>query len=260
MQEIKGKALKKGIFLLPSVITLASLFSGIYAIIKAYAGNYEVAAIFGLLCVLLDGLDGNIARLTNTVSRFGAELDSLTDVVVFGCIPALVLYQWSLVHITGSDWLVSKIGWLLVFFYISATVLRLARFNAQQDTLKKYFRGMPCPAAATLIMSFIWVYEDIGYSGAEVIWISCVILVICGIAMVSNFSYFSVKQIGVGRVPLVGVLAAVSVLIIAALDIPKFILLMSVLYLCSGLFLWFAKLIKKRTSYKESPSSLRQHR
>ncbi|MBC6414175.1 MAG: phosphatidylcholine/phosphatidylserine synthase [Chromatiales bacterium] len=255
MQEFKGKASKKGIFLLPSVITLASLFSGVYAMTKAYAGNYEAAAIFGLLCVLLDGLDGNIARLTNTVSRFGAELDSLTDAIVFGCIPALIVYQWSFVHINESGWLLAKIGWLSVFFYISATVLRLARFNAQQDTLKKYFRGMPCPAAAALIMSFIWAYEDIGYSGAEAITMSCVILIVSGIAMVSNLSYFSLKQIEVGRVPLVGVLAAISVLIIAALDIPKFLLLISILYLCSGLFLWLTRLFKKRMSYKESPSS-----
>ena len=115
MQQVKGKALNKGIFLLPSLITLASLFSGVYALGKAYGGDYESAAIFALLCVLLDGLDGNIARLTHTVSRFGAELDSLTDVVVFGCIPALIIYQWSLIYIDESGWWLNKIGWLTAF-------------------------------------------------------------------------------------------------------------------------------------------------
>ena len=259
MQEIKGKALKKGIFLLPSLITLASLFSGVYALTKAYAGDYEIAAIFGLLCVLLDGLDGNIARLTHTVSRFGAELDSLTDVVVFGCIPALIIYQWSLIYIDENGWLLSKIGWLAIFFYIATTVLRLARFNSQQDTLKKYFRGMPCPAAATIIMSFIWVCEDVGYSGVEVVWISCSILILSGIAMVSNLSYSSIKQIEIGRVPLVGVLMAIGILIIASLDIPKFIFLMSLLYLGSGALLWFSRLIKKHLSHKTSLPSTSHH-
>ena len=257
MQEVKGKAPKKGIFLLPSFITLISLLSGIYAFTKAYAGDYEQAAIFGLLCVLLDGLDGNIARLTHTASRFGAELDSLTDAVVFGCIPALVVYQWSLIHINEPGWLLSKIAWLITFFYVAMTVLRLARFNSQQDTFKKYFRGMPCPAAAALIMSFMWVWDDLGYSGAEAIVLSCIVLVSTGIAMVSNFSYFSIKQIGVGKVPLVGVLIAISVLIIISLDIPKFILMISIIYLLSGPFLWFSKLFKKRLTHKKTATSIR---
>lgn len=260
MQKVKDRTLKKGIFLLPSLITLTSLFSGVYAVTKAYTGDYEHAAIFALLCVLLDGLDGNIARLTHTVSRFGAELDSLTDAVVFGCIPALIIYQWSLIHINEAGWFYSKIGWLSAFFYIATTVLRLARFNSGQDSLKKYFRGMPCPAAATLIMSFIWVWEDIGYSGAEAIGLSCLILGVSGIAMVGNLSYFSIKQIELGRVPLIGVLAVVSLLIIISLDIPKFILFMSLLYLCSGPFLWFSKLFKRYLPRKSTSPSVRQDR
>ena len=260
MQQVRGKTLKKGIFLLPSLITLSSLFSGVYAVTKAYAGDYEHAAIFALLCVLLDGLDGNIARLTHTVSRFGAELDSLTDAVVFGCIPALIIYQWSLIHINETGWFLNKIGWLTVFFYIATTTLRLARFNASQDTLKKYFRGMPCPAAAALIMSFIWVCEDIGYSGVEVIALSCGILVLSGVSMVSNLSYFSIKQIEIGRVSLIGILAAVSLLIIVSLDIPKFILFMSLVYLCSGPFLWFSRLFKRHLWYRRTSSSARHSR
>ena len=252
MQQVKGKALKKGIFLLPSLITIASLFSGIYAMIMAYAGDYERAAIFGLLCVLLDGVDGNVARLTHTVSRFGAELDSLTDVIVFGCIPALIIYQWSLIHISETGWFLSKIGWLMVFFYIAMTVLRLARFNSQQDTLKKYFRGMPCPAAATLLMSFMWVWEDMGYSGVEAISLSCVILFLGGIAMISNLSYYSIKQIEISRVSLTGILAAVSLLIVVSLDIPKFLLFISLLYLCSGPSLWLSRLFKRRIPYKRT--------
>ena len=260
MQEVRGKTLKKGIFLLPSLITLSSLFSGIYALTKAYSGDYEQAAIFGLLCVLLDGLDGNVARLTHTVSRFGAELDSLTDAIVFGCIPALIIYQWSLTYISETGWLLSKIGWLTIFFYITTTVLRLARFNSQQDTFKKYFRGMPCPAAAALIMSFIWVCEDIGYSGIEAISLSCIILVLSGIAMVSNLSYFSIKQIKMGRVSLISVLVAISLLIIVSIDIPKVILCMSVIYLCSGLLLWFSRLFRRRLLHQKEPSSIKQSR
>ena len=257
MQQVKGKALKKGIFLLPSLITIASLFSGVYAMIMAYAGDYEHATIFGLLCVLLDGIDGNVARLTHTVSRFGAELDSLTDVIVFGCIPALIIYQWSLIHISETGWLLGKIGWLMVFFYIAMTVIRLARFNSQQDTFKKYFRGMPCPAAATLIMSFIWVWEDLGYSGVDAISLSCVILLLSGIAMISNLSYYSIKQIEISRVSLTGILAAVSLLIIVSLDIPKFLLFLSLLYLCSGPSLWLSRLFKRRVSHKRTLPSAR---
>ena len=247
MHRANKKGIKKGIFLLPSLITLASLFSGVFAMIQAYAGDYERAAIFGLLCVLLDGLDGNIARWTHTVSRFGAELDSLTDVVVFGCIPALIIYQWSLIHITETGWFLSKVGGLAVFFYVATTVLRLARFNAQSDIVKRYFRGMPCPAAAALMMSFIWVWQDLGYSGANAIVLSCAILVVCGVAMVSNLSYFSLKQVELkSRVPLVAVLAAIGMFIIAALDIPKFLLIMALLYLFSGPFLWLSRSFKKR--------------
>ena len=259
MRRVKGRTIKKGIYLLPSFITISSLFSGVYAVSRAYTGYYEQAVIFGLLCILLDGLDGNIARLTHTESRFGAELDSLTDVVVFGCFPALIVYQWSLIHINESGWFLSKLGWLVAFFYIATTVLRLARFNSSQDTPKKYFRGMPCPAAAALILSFIWVWQDLGYSGAEAIWFSCALLFLTGGAMASNLSYFSPRQIEVGRVPLIGVLAAMILLIVVSLDIPKFILAMSFIYLCSGPFLWFTKLFKKRLSYSKEASSA-QHR
>lgn len=238
---------KKGIFLLPSIITLASLFSGIFAISKAYAGDYEIAAIAVLFCVLLDGLDGNIARLTNTVSRFGAELDSLTDVIVFGCVPAFIIYQWTLIGFVTYGWLLSKLGWLLVFLYIAATVLRLARFNAQQDSVKKYFfRGMPCPAAAALLMSFVWAWQTIGYSRDDAIWICCALAILASIAMVSNLSYFSLKQIDLkSRVPFITILILICILSVAALDVPKFLFVLSVLYFCSGPFLLLSKLFKK---------------
>ena len=238
---------RKGIFLLPSLITLTSLFIGVFAISKAYAGDYSIAAMAVLLCVLLDGLDGNIARATNTVSRFGAELDSLTDAIVFGCVPVFIIYQWSLTGFMEEEWLLSKLGWLSIFLYIAATVLRLARFNVQQDGMKKYFfRGMPCPAAATLLMSFVLVWQTMNYKHEDAMWISFALIVVSSIAMLSNLSYFSLKQIDFKRrVPFLTIVVIICVAFIVALDVPKFLFILSVFYLCSGPGLLLTRLFKK---------------
>lgn len=237
----------RGIYLLPNLITASSLLIGFFAAVRAFNGEFEVAAIALLVCVVLDSLDGNVARLTNTASRFGAEFDSLTDVVVFGCIPALIIYNWSLAAMAEFGWLWSKLGWLAAFFYTVATALRLARFNSQIGSSEKsFFRGLPCPAAATLMMSLVWLSQETGYSGADMAWWCFALMILAGAAMVSNFSYYSLKGVNLkSRVPFIALLAVVAGLILAAIDLPKFLFFIALLYLCSGPFLYLFRLARK---------------
>ena len=244
----------RGIYLLPNLITASSLLSGFFAAIKAFDGHFEVAAIALLVCVVLDSLDGNVARLTRTTSRFGAEFDSLTDVVVFGCIPALIIHQWSLATMADLGWLWAKLGWLAAFFYTVATALRLARFNARiTSSEKSFFRGLPCPAAATLVMSFVWLSQETGYSGSDVAWWSFALMVLAGAAMVSNFSYYSLQGINLkSRVPFIALLAVVAGLIVAAIDLPKFLFFLALLYIASGPLLYGLRLARKSLSRRRN--------
>ena len=237
---------RRGIYL-PNLITTLSLLCGFYAAISAFGVNFKTAAIAIVVCVVLDGLDGNIARWTNTASRFGSELDSLTDAVVFGCIPALIVYQWSL-HILvelGSVW--GKIGWLIAFAYVAATVLRLARFNSQaMSASKNFFRGLPCPVAAILMMSLIWACEDLGYAGEQLVWSVVMLMVLVSITMVSNFSYFSLKGIQwKGRISFVVLALLIGVLMLSTIDAPKFLFFLALLYLLSGPAIYLKRVFKR---------------
>jgi len=184
---------KRGIYLLPSIFTTFALFAGFYSIVASIKGDYTVAAISIMVAMLLDTLDGRIARLTNTQSTFGAEYDSLSDLVSFGVAPALLVYLWSL-----SD--LGRIGWLAAFFYLACAALRLARFNTQVGVSdKRYFQGLPSPASAGVIASMIWLkfwnfeYLDFGVVSLSY-YIGVSITILCGLLMVSNVRYFSFKE------------------------------------------------------------------
>ena len=188
---------RRGIYLLPNLFTTAALFCGFYAIVAAINARYELAAIAMFVAMVLDGMDGRIARMTNTQSDFGVQYDSLSDLVSFGLAPALVMYQWSLYGL-------GKPGWLAAFVYAAATALRLARFNTQAETEdKQFFQGLPSPAAAALIAGFIWLGDanDLN-DGTNLIWITFPLTVAAGLLMVSNIRYHSFKQFDLkGRVP-----------------------------------------------------------
>ncbi len=158
---------RKGIYVLPNAITLAALFGGFYAIVMAMNGRFEAAAI-GIFCAMvLDSLDGRVARMTQTQSAFGEQMDSLSDMVSFGAAPALIVYEWSLKGL-------GKIGWVAAFVYVAGAALRLARFNTNIGVVdKRFFQGLPSPAAAALVVGFIWLMDDAGYKGADGIpWLS----------------------------------------------------------------------------------------
>ena len=192
---------KRSVYLLPNLMTTAALFSGFYAIIMSYNGKYELAVIAIFAAMIFDGLDGRIARMTNTQSEFGIQYDSLSDLISFGVAPAILAYTWQL-----NQW--GNIGWAITFIYCACAAIRLARFNviASQDQDKQFFIGLPSPLAAALVTSFIWLGVD-SFSTLNVYLLQTVISVItlaAGLLMVSRFRYYSFKDVNIkGRVPFV---------------------------------------------------------
>ena len=214
-EETQVPPRRRGIYVLPNLFTTAALFAGFYAIVMGVGEHYETAAIAMFVAMVLDGADGRIARLTNTQSEFGAQYDSLSDVVSFGLAPALVVYLWILAPL-------GKLGWLAAFFYAAATALRLARFNTQLGVAdKRYFQGLPCPAAAAVVAGFLWLGVDYGLSGAAIAWTGLGIMIAMGALMVSNVRYNSFKEFDLkGRVPFVFALTIVLVFAAVSYDPP----------------------------------------
>ena len=224
----KPSARRRGVFLLPNIITTASLFAGFYATIAGMNGRFGTAVLAILASVMLDAADGRVARLTRTQSNFGAEYDSLSDMVAFGVAPALVVFSWGLSNL-------GQVGWVLTFLYIACTALRLARFNTQSDLTG--FTGLPSPAAAAVLACTIWVWTEQAGGAPSLLAASAVGLVttIIALLMVSNFPYYSPKRLGLkGRVPFVAlVLVALSFAVLLA-DPPLILLLLSAGYALSA--------------------------
>ncbi len=226
---------RRGIYLLPSLLTTAAMFAGFAAILFADEGRFPLAALAVFLGIALDALDGRVARLTRTASEFGLHYDSLSDLVTFGVAPALVLYQWSLQYVApfGGDW--ARLGWLAAFFYLAAVGLRLARFNAlaaAQD--RAFFRGLPSPAAAGLLMAGLWVAERNGYAGADLRFWALAAALAAAVLMVSRFSYYSFKDLGPRRLRLATWLGVLAGLLLLAWNPPLLLLLAFFLYALSG--------------------------
>ena len=227
---------RRGIYLLPNLFTTGALFAGFYAIIAAISGFYTDAVVSIFIASVLDGLDGRVARLTNTQSEFGVQYDSLSDMVSFGLAPALVLYVWSLSSLKeyGSAW--GKIGWSAAFIYAACAALRLARFNTQVGVAdKRYFQGLASPAAAGLCMSFVWTVEDVGLGGFDVQYVTPFIAVISGLLMVSRVRYFSFKAWPKSdRVPFIWMPAVVLIIVALAINPPRVLFGIAALYVISG--------------------------
>jgi CDP-diacylglycerol---serine O-phosphatidyltransferase len=196
----KNRIRRRGIYLLPNLFTTAALFAGFYAIVQAMNGRFDHAAIAIFVAMVLDGLDGRVARLTKTQSAFGAEYDSLSDMVSFGAAPALVVYEWALRSM-------GKLGWIAAFVYVAGAALRLARFNTMLEVAdKRFFQGLPSPSAAALVAGFVWVIEDYAIDPENVRWAAWFVTVFAGLTMVSNLKYYSFKTINLRRsVPFVAV-------------------------------------------------------
>jgi CDP-diacylglycerol--serine O-phosphatidyltransferase len=236
----------RGIYLLPNLFTTGGLFAGFFAIIAASQGRFEAACIAIFVAGVLDGVDGRVARLTNTQSEFGVQYDSLADLVSFGMAPALVMYHWSLMSMKLDGATMGKLGWLAAFLYAACAALRLARFNSQVGQVdKRWFIGLASPAAAGLMASFVWTMHDLGLQGPDLRHAALAVTVVAGLLMVSQLRYSSFKGSGSGpkadRVPFFALLIVVVVLIALAIDAPKTLLTASVLYALSGPLLWFRR-------------------
>jgi CDP-diacylglycerol---serine O-phosphatidyltransferase len=197
---------RRGIYVLPNAITLAALFGGFYAIVMAMNGRFEFAAIGVGCAMVLDSLDGRVARMTNTQSAFGEQMDSLSDMVSFGAAPALIVYEWALKGL-------GKLGWIAAFVYCASAALRLARFNTNIGVVdKRFFQGLPSPAAAALVAGFIWLMDDAGYKQVSQIewlaWVAFFVTIFAGLTMVTNVPFYSFKVVGIKRsVPFIVIVA-----------------------------------------------------
>lgn len=218
---------RRGIYVLPNLFTTAALFAGFYAIVQAMNLRFEVAAVAIFIAMVLDGLDGRVARLTRTQSAFGAEYDSLSDMVSFGAAPALVMYEWALKGM-------GKLGWIAAFIYCAGAALRLARFNTNLEVVdKRWFQGLPSPAAASLVAGMVWIMIDRGFTGQDVRWYAFVLTIFAGITMVSSVPYWSGKDINLRRsVPFFVVIGIMLGFVLVSVDPP---VVLFGLFLCYGL-------------------------
>lgn len=238
----------RGVYLLPSLFTTGALFAGFYAIIQALQDDFVAAAIAILIAMVLDGLDGRVARMTNTQSDFGAEYDSLSDMVSFGVAPALIVYEWSLWNAGefADQW--SKLGWLAAFIYAACAGLRLARFNTQIGTTdKRFFQGLASPAAAAVMVGMVWFSRDLGMTGRDLMVVAFAVTLATGLLMVTSIPYYSFKDFGSGRrVPFIATIALVMVFVFASIDPPKVIFGGFALYALSGPAWWLYRRVRRR--------------
>lgn len=247
---------ERSIYLLPNLFTTAALFAGFYAIVQAMNGNFEHSAVAIFIAMVLDGLDGRVARMTNTQSAFGAEYDSLSDMVSFGVAPALVMYVWALKPL-------GKLGWIAAFIYCAGAALRLARFNTKLDESdKRYFQGLPSPAAAALLAGLVWVSYENQVSGAEVFfdavkmqWVAWTVTLFAGLSMVSDLRYYSGKDINLRRsVPFVVILLIVLAFVLISYSPPEVLFAVFLLYGVSGYTIWLWSRFRAKKSANTSGS------
>ncbi|CAM2742146.1 CDP-diacylglycerol-serine O-phosphatidyltransferase (phosphatidylserine synthase) [Legionella steigerwaltii] len=230
-----------GIYLLPNLFTTASLFAAFYSLVASMKGQFEASIIAIFIGMIADGLDGRIARLTHTQTEFGAEYDSLSDMVTFGVAPSLLLYNLMLSQL-------GKVGWLVAFVYTAAVALRLARFNTQLETAdKRYFQGLPCPPSAAVIASFSWLCYQHDWENMFVTILAAILSLIASGLMVSNFRYYSFKEVDFkGKVPFLYVLVMI-ILFVAIAANPSLVLFVGfTIYALSGLFMTLLALQKMR--------------
>lgn len=239
---------RRGIYLLPNLLTLGALFAGFYAVIAGMEGNFNEAGWAILIAGVLDGLDGRIARLTNTQSSFGAEFDSLSDMVSFGVAPALIMFSWAFEPL-------GRVGWAASFIYMSCAALRLARFNVQLGTVdKRFFVGLASPLAAGLVTFVPWVSFKYGLEVTPMVsWLAVVLTVFAGLLMVSNYRYFSFKELHFkGTVPYMVFILAVVLLAVIAQNPHEVLLAMCLIYAASGPIGWVYRRHIKRPVANQS--------
>ncbi len=244
-EEAPVRPRRKGIYILPNLFTLAALFGGFYAIVMAMNGRFEQSAI-GIFCAMvLDSLDGRVARMTNTQSTFGEQMDSLSDMVSFGAAPALIIYEWALKGL-------GKLGWIAAFVYCSCAALRLARFNTNLAVVdKRFFQGLPSPAAAALVMGFIWLMDDSGFKvaneGEWLRWTAFAFAMYAGLTMVTNVPFYSFKDVSFKRtVPFIVIVAIALGIAVINIHAPSVLFGLFCIYGLSGYAVYVWKRLKGR--------------
>jgi CDP-diacylglycerol--serine O-phosphatidyltransferase len=239
---------RRGVYLLPNLFTTAVLFAGFYAIVAATDGNFDRAGIAIFIAMVCDGLDGRIARWTNTQSDFGKEYDSLSDMVAFGLAPATVAYQWGVARIAeyGDIWY--RLGWLATFFYAACAAFRLARFNARSATTdKRYFEGLPSPSGAALLAGFVWMLADLQREGLRALILAFAVALIAGALMVSRFSYVSGKDFNWRQpIPFAMLVLIPLGFIVVGSSPPEMLFGLFALYALSGPLLWSWRRLRRR--------------
>jgi len=244
---------RKGIYLLPNLLTTGGLFAGFYAIVASIDGNFSSAAAAIFVAMLLDGLDGRVARWTSTASEFGKEYDSLADMVSFGLAPAIVVYQWGVERLAeyGAIW--GRLGWLAAFLYVAAAAFRLARFNSNVAQDRRFFQGLASPAAAAGVASMIWLASTYnGLNGLAALVAGVTITAVAGLLMMSRFAYVSFKDVNPGkRVRFAHLLLIPLVIIFIALEPPVTVFALCVVYAASGPAAW---LWRRRAKRQDSAS------
>jgi CDP-diacylglycerol--serine O-phosphatidyltransferase len=225
----KNRVRRRGIYILPNLFTLAALFAGFYAIVQAMNLRFDQAAVAIFVAMVMDGLDGRVARLTRTQSAFGAEFDSLADMVSFGAAPALIVYEWALKGM-------GKLGWIAAFIYVAGAALRLARFNTMLEVAdKRWFTGMPSPAAAALVAGMVWIVDDYNIDPSGLKGWALALTVFAGLTMVSNVPYYSFKSINLRKsVPFLAILAFVLAIALLSYQPPLVLFAGFVAYAISG--------------------------
>ncbi len=242
----KARPRRKGIYILPNLFTLAALFGGFYAIVMAMNGRFEQASIGVFCAMILDSLDGRVARMTNTQSTFGEQMDSLSDMVSFGAAPALIVYEWGLTRL-------GKLGWIAAFVYCACAALRLARFNTNLSAVdKRFFQGLPSPAAAALVVGFIWLMDDQGYPGgrnalqaAWLSWAAFTFTLYAGLTMVTNVPFYSFKDVSFkNSVPFIVIVAIALMIALVTYHPPLVMFVIFCVYGISGYGVYCWKRLK----------------
>jgi CDP-diacylglycerol--serine O-phosphatidyltransferase len=245
---------RRGVYLLPNLLTTGTLFAGFYSIVAAIDGNYERAAIAVFVAMLFDGLDGRVARWTHTESAFGKEYDSLSDMVAFGVAPAIVVYQWGVARIAeyGSAW--GRAGWLVAFCYAVAAAFRLARFNTRIAVVdKRYFEGLPSPSAAAVVAAFIWTVARYEIGGLPGLSLAFVVTGIAGALMVSRFSYPSFKVSPNARLKFASALIVPLAFVLISLDPPAVLFALFGTYALFAPLLWAIRKLRRRPREPHPP-------
>jgi CDP-diacylglycerol--serine O-phosphatidyltransferase len=243
----KPNAYRRGIYLLPNLLTTGALFGGFYSIIAAIDGRFAVAAIAIFVAMFLDGLDGRVARMTSTSSEFGKEFDSLSDMVSFGLAPAVVTYQWGVERLSeyGAIW--GRLGWAAAFVYVAAGAFRLARFNSNVVwTDRRFFQGLPIPAAAATIAAMVWVSTNYEVDGLVALVAGIAITAVLGVLMVSRFSYLSFKEFKPGhRVRYTRLMIIPLVIVVIVIEPPLVSFLLMLVYATSAPAVWLWRRVRR---------------